>query len=141
MKKHIAQWLIFTVIFTLIPLLFFLLFSFIFKTTINKIIEKTFHELYFYSIIISTSTLRDLLYIKKEIKETAKFTIAFGFTILLLLASTTIYGMILFIDNFTGTDISIITVDYIDTLFACSLIFSIFTTIINFLVISWRASK
>lgn len=142
MKKHIAQWFIFTVLFALIPLLIFLLSSVIFKNSIENIINKSFHELYFYSIMISASTIRDLLHVNNEIKETARFIIAFGFIIILLIASTAVYGMIIFIDNFIESNVAIsISMTYINTLFTCSLILGLFTTIISLLVVFWRYSK
>lgn len=142
MKKHIAQWFIFTVLFALIPLLIFLLSSAIFKNSIENIINKSFHELYFYSIMISASTIRDLLHVNNEIKETARFIIAFGFIIILLIASTAVYGMIIFIDNFIESNVATsISSTYINTLFTCSLILGLFTTIISLLVVFWRYSK
>lgn len=142
MKKHIAQWFIFTVLFALIPLLIFLLSSAIFKNSIENIINKSFHEFYFYSIMISASTIRDLLHVNNEIKETARFIIAFGFIIILLIASTAVYGMIIFIDNFIESNVATsISSTYINTLFTCSLILGLFTTIISLLVVFWRYSK
>ena len=141
MKRHIAQWFIFTVLFALIPLLIFLLFSVIFKNSIENIINKSFHELYFYSIMISASTIQDILHVKSEIKETARFIIAFGFIIILFISSTAVYGMIIFIDNFIESDVAIsINITYINTLFTCSLILGLFTTIISLLVVFWRYS-
>lgn len=142
LKKHIAQWLIFTVLFALIPLLIFLLFSAIFQNSLENIINKSFHELYFYAIMISASTIRDLLHVKNELKDTARFVIAFGFIILLLIVSTAIYGMIVFIDNFTKANVAVfINGTYINTLFICSLMLGLSTTIISLLVIFWRYTE
>lgn len=135
MKKHIAQWFIFTILFALIPLLIFLIFSFALENTLNNILNKCFHELFFYSIMVSATTINDLLHTKDDIKDSSQFIICFGFILLLMLSSTSIYGVTIFSDNFTKTNI---LSSHIDTLFVCSIIFSLFTTIISYLVVNWR---
>lgn len=135
LKPHIAQWLIFTILFALIPLFIFLAFCFALESTVDNILNKCFHELFFYSIMVSATTINDLLHTKNDIKESSKFIVAFGFIILLMVSSSAIYGVTIFDDNFIKTNILIL---HIDTLFVCSTIFSLFTTIISYLVVNWR---
>lgn len=135
LKKHIAQWFIFTIVFALIPLFIFLVFSFALENSISNILNKCFHELFFYSIMVSATTINDLLHTKNDIKDSSKFVIAFGFIILLMLSSTSIYGVTIFADDFIKTSVLAL---HIDTLFVCSILFSLFTTIISYLVVNWR---
>lgn len=137
LKKHIAEWIIFTVAFALLPLCIFLLFSAMLDNSPQKIIDKSFHELFFYSIMVSSTTINDLLHVEDPIRETWKFTIAFGFIIFLLIASTSVYGMILFNDNFSTQEI---IASHLQTMFVCSIIFGVFVTFVSFLVINWRYS-
>ena len=88
--------------------------------------------------MVSATTINDLLHVKNNLRETSKFIIAFGFIIMLLIGSTSIYGMIIFTDNFIESNI---IASHIYTLFVCSVIFSVFTTIISLLVLSWRYSE
>lgn len=135
MKKHIAQWLIFTILFAFIPLSIFLIFSLVFNNNIKNILNESFHELFFYSTMVSATTINDLLHVKNDLKDTPKFIVAFGFIIILFIISTAIYGVIIFTDNFMK---SYLIISHIDTLFVCSIIVSVFTTMISFLVVNWR---